>query len=159
MSAIQTKNVVLSSTAAKPGLSTWYATHMEDRTIGDVKPNEIVLKVNAVGFNHRDKWIRQGLYPEIEEGKTMGSDAAGVVVADGEGDKSELIGKRFFLNPSRGWCVRLYHLHSYSHNTGSQTRSTAKTGSLFLAAARMPKERSLPLSKSTSSMLSQRPTT
>ncbi|TIC32919.1 NAD(P)-binding protein [Wallemia mellicola] len=96
------------STAAKPGLETWYGTHLEERTIGDLKPNEVVLKVNAVGFNHRDKWIRQGLYPGIKEGVTMGSDAAGVIIADGD-DKDTFVGKRYFVNPSRGWIENKKH--------------------------------------------------
>ncbi|EOR01038.1 hypothetical protein J056_004850 [Wallemia ichthyophaga EXF-994] len=106
---IQTKNVVLGDSSAKPGLSTWYDIHIEDRTINQVKPHEAVLKVNAVGFNHRDKWIRNGLYPETEGGQTMGSDAAGVVIADGEGEKSALIGQRYFINPSRGWFSNKKH--------------------------------------------------
>ncbi|TIC03528.1 NAD(P)-binding protein [Wallemia mellicola] len=108
MPNITTKNLVLGSTAAKPGLETWYGTHLEERTIGDLKPNEVVLKVNAVGFNHRDKWIRQGLYPGIKEGVTMGSDAAGVIIADGD-DKDTFVGKRYFVNPSRGWIENKKH--------------------------------------------------
>ena len=108
MPNITTKNLVLGSTAAKPGLETWYGTHLEERTIEDLKPNEVVLKVNAVGFNHRDKWIRQGLYPGIKEGVTMGSDAAGVIIADGD-DKDTFVGKRYFVNPSRGWIENKKH--------------------------------------------------
>lgn len=37
----------------------------------------------------------------------MGSDGAGKVVASAKGESDDLIGKRVFLNPSRGWLVIL----------------------------------------------------
>ncbi|KLO14192.1 NAD(P)-binding protein [Schizopora paradoxa] len=65
--------------------------------------DEIVVKVSAVAFNHRDLWIRRGLYPGIQFDTILGSDAVGTVVASGKGQEDELLNKRCFLVPMRGW--------------------------------------------------------
>jgi zinc-binding alcohol dehydrogenase/oxidoreductase len=37
------------------------------------------VKITASALNHRDVWITKGLYPDIAEGITMGSDGAGTI--------------------------------------------------------------------------------
>ncbi|KAF6763689.1 hypothetical protein DFP72DRAFT_1059748 [Ephemerocybe angulata] len=73
-----------------------------ERPIHALKPDEVLLKVNAVGFNHKDVWVRKGLYPAITIGSEYGGDGAGLVVASGNQDDS-LLNTRMFLNPSVGW--------------------------------------------------------
>ncbi|KAF5334505.1 hypothetical protein D9611_013792 [Ephemerocybe angulata] len=73
-----------------------------ERPIHALKPDEVLLKVNAVGFNHKDVWVRKGLYPAITIGSEYGGDGAGLVVASGKQDDS-LLNTRMFLNPSVGW--------------------------------------------------------
>ena len=58
--SITSKNLVLGPTDQKPGLDTWYSTLIEERKIDNLKPNEVIVQLSHVGFNHRDKWIRQG---------------------------------------------------------------------------------------------------
>lgn len=67
--------------------------------------NEVVVKVSAIAFNHRGLWIRRGLYPStsIQFDTVLGSDAVGRVVASGKGSHDELLSKRVFLVPMRGW--------------------------------------------------------
>jgi zinc-binding alcohol dehydrogenase/oxidoreductase len=45
---------------------------------------EVLVRVRAAALNHRDVFITQGLYPEIQLPKTLGSDGAGIVEATGE---------------------------------------------------------------------------
>jgi zinc-binding alcohol dehydrogenase/oxidoreductase len=45
---------------------------------------EVLVRIRAAAFNHRDVFITQGLYPSIDLPRTLGSDGAGVI--DGTGD-------------------------------------------------------------------------
>ncbi|KAG2180651.1 hypothetical protein INT44_003658 [Umbelopsis vinacea] len=64
-----------------------------------VPGKQVLVKIQAVSYNHRDNWIRQGLYPGIQVGSVLGSDGVGVVV---EGD-DELNGKQVVIVPGKGW--------------------------------------------------------
>ncbi|RDB23123.1 putative zinc-type alcohol dehydrogenase-like protein YogA [Hypsizygus marmoreus] len=75
---------------------------VEERSIPSLKPGEILVRIGAAAFNHRDVWIRKGLYPRIAFGSVFGSDGAGTVVASTTSNDS-LLNKRVFLTPSRGW--------------------------------------------------------
>jgi zinc-binding alcohol dehydrogenase/oxidoreductase len=69
----------------------------------NLKPNEVRVSIKSVALNHRDEWCRQGLYPNISDGVTLGSDGAGIVDAVGaEVDKSWL-GKEVIINPAMHW--------------------------------------------------------
>ncbi|KAI0748427.1 NAD-P-binding protein [Daedaleopsis nitida] len=88
--------------AAQPGGPLLYDAVLEERPLPQLKPGEILVKVHAVGFNHRDLWIRKGLYPGIGVGNVFGADGAGVVIASA--DKNDpLLSKRVFFLPMRGW--------------------------------------------------------
>ncbi|KAH7322176.1 NAD(P)-binding protein [Rhizoctonia solani] len=60
---------------------------------------EVVVKILCAGFNHRELWIRKGLYPAIKEGSTLGADASGIVVSGPE----HLLNKRVLIVPMVGW--------------------------------------------------------
>ncbi|KAF9473863.1 NAD(P)-binding protein [Pholiota conissans] len=66
------------------------------------KPGEVVVKIVAVGFNHKDVWIRMGQYPAIAIGAVFGGDGAGTVIASGT-PNDPLLNTHVFLTPSRGW--------------------------------------------------------
>ncbi len=73
-------------------------------TLNDVEPpkNEkgyCIVKVKAAGLNRRDQWIREGKYPGIRSGITLGSDACGVVE---EGEES-WVRKDVIINPNVSW--------------------------------------------------------
>lgn len=75
---------------------------LTEYAIPPLKQGEVLVKINAVAFNHKDVWTRKGLYPRITQGSFYGGDGAGLVVASGSpGD--ELLNQRVFLSPSRGW--------------------------------------------------------
>ena len=56
------------------------------------QPGEAVVRLHACGLNHRDVWIRQGLYARIRLPCVLGSDGAGTV---GE--------RRVVIIPCYGW--------------------------------------------------------
>lgn len=66
-------------------------------------PGRALVKIKSVALNRRDDWIREGKYPNIRFGVTMGSDGAGIVeeVFD-EADKP-WVGKEVVINPNIDW--------------------------------------------------------
>ncbi|KAG0288685.1 hypothetical protein BGZ97_006694, partial [Linnemannia gamsii] len=64
---------------------------------------QALLDVHAVSFNHREVWIRKGVYPVIEFGSIMGADGVGRI-AKVKGDSSKhKVGDRVVVMPSVGW--------------------------------------------------------
>jgi zinc-binding alcohol dehydrogenase/oxidoreductase len=66
-------------------------------------PGEAVVRLHACGLNHRDVWIRQGLYARIRLPCVLGSDGAGVVESIGESGDAAWVGKRVVLSPCEKW--------------------------------------------------------
>lgn len=67
------------------------------------RKGEVIVEMKAAALNHRDQWIRQGMYPNIEFGTILGSDGAGVVTGVGEGVDESLLDQEVILNPNRAW--------------------------------------------------------
>lgn len=74
-----------------------------DKPVPKPGDNEVVVQIKAAALNHRDQWIREGKYPNIQMGITLGSDGAGVVSALGEGVDSIWLGKEVIINPNKEW--------------------------------------------------------
>lgn len=66
-------------------------------------PGEVVVRLRAAALNHRDVWIRKGMYAGIKLPVILGSDGAGEVVAVGAGADAALKGRAVVLNPSLDW--------------------------------------------------------
>jgi NADPH:quinone reductase-like Zn-dependent oxidoreductase len=66
-------------------------------------PGEAVVRLQFAGLNHRDVWIRQGLYARIQLPCVLGSDGAGVVESVGAGVDPKLTGKRAVIIPCEKW--------------------------------------------------------
>ncbi|KAJ3348469.1 hypothetical protein HDU83_001291 [Entophlyctis luteolus] len=62
----------------------------------------VLVRIHAAALNHRDVYIRQGLYPKITFDSVLGSDASGVVV-DPNGCTKWRRGDKVLVNPARGW--------------------------------------------------------
>ncbi|GLB34498.1 putative zinc-binding dehydrogenase [Lyophyllum shimeji] len=75
---------------------------LTERPLPLLKEGEILVRIGAAAFNHRDVWIRKGQYPRIAFGAVFGADGAGTVVAAHESNDA-LLNRRVFLTPSRGW--------------------------------------------------------
>ena len=68
-----------------------------------LKSNQALVKVSAVALNRRDQWIREGMYPNIQFGTTLGSDACGEVVEANDASNKSWIGKKVVINPNVNW--------------------------------------------------------
>lgn len=65
--------------------------------------NQVVVKLKAAALNRRDQWIREGKYPGIQLGTTLGSDGAGIIEQLGADVASEWLGKEVVINPNNNW--------------------------------------------------------
>lgn len=64
---------------------------------------QVRIQIKAAALNHRDEWARKGLYPNLKEGVTLGSDGAGIVVTLGPGVDESWLGKEVLINPANNW--------------------------------------------------------
>jgi zinc-binding alcohol dehydrogenase/oxidoreductase len=64
---------------------------------------EVIVAVKAAALNHRDVWIKSGLYAGLKWPCLPGSDGAGQVVALGEGVDSTWLGQDVIINPCFSW--------------------------------------------------------
>lgn len=61
-------------------------------------PGQVVVAVKAAGVNPVDTYIRSGLYrPDLDLPYTPGIDAAGVIVAIGDGVNHRSVGQRVYV--------------------------------------------------------------
>ncbi|KAG5644403.1 hypothetical protein DXG03_008570 [Asterophora parasitica] len=82
--------------------SLYHDAILENKPVPTLKKGEVLVRIGAAAFNHRDVWIRQGQYPRVAFGGVFGSDGAGTVVAAYD-TNDPLLNTRVFLTPSRGW--------------------------------------------------------
>ncbi|MBM4167975.1 MAG: zinc-binding dehydrogenase [Ignavibacteria bacterium] len=75
----------------------------EDVPLRDLRSGEVAVRLKAAALNHRDVWIRKGLYAGIKLPVILGSDGAGVVSAVGPDVDSSLNNRDVVINPSLGW--------------------------------------------------------
>ena len=79
--------------------------HLRLETAPDPQPGqgEVVVRLKAAALNHRDVWIRRGLYAGIKLPVILGSDGAGAVSAIGPGADPKLLGREVVINPGLDW--------------------------------------------------------
>ncbi|ESK90854.1 zinc-containing alcohol dehydrogenase superfamily protein [Moniliophthora roreri MCA 2997] len=103
MSSIpQTTKAIVVQKGVDTSGETYHGAVLESRPLSKLKEGEIMVKMGAVAFNHRDVWIRKGLYPNIGFGSVFGADGAGIVIASSD-PSDTLLQKRVFLSPQQGW--------------------------------------------------------
>jgi NADPH:quinone reductase-like Zn-dependent oxidoreductase len=66
-------------------------------------PGEVVVRLRVSALNHRDIWIRRGLYAGITLPVILGSDGAGEVESVGQGVDGSLVGQAVVINPGLDW--------------------------------------------------------
>ncbi|MCF6359414.1 MAG: zinc-binding dehydrogenase [Cyclobacteriaceae bacterium] len=76
---------------------------IEEKEIPTAQEGEALIKITAASLNRRDQWIREGKYPNIVPGVTLGSDGVGEVVEVGGQAESSWIGKKVLINPNNNW--------------------------------------------------------
>ena len=68
-----------------------------------LSPGKALVRMKAIALNRRDEWIKEGKYPNIRYGGTLGSDGAGIVESVGDDKDKEWIGKEVVINPNIDW--------------------------------------------------------
>jgi zinc-binding alcohol dehydrogenase/oxidoreductase len=66
-------------------------------------PGGAVVRLEAAALNHRDEFIRAGLYAKIQLPSVLGSDGAGVVESVGAGVDASWVGRKVVVNPADDW--------------------------------------------------------
>ena len=73
------------------------------KAVPAIEPDTVLVKLKAAALNHRDQWIREGKYPGIQQGVTLGSDGGGVVEQVGKEVSSWQPGDEVIINPNINW--------------------------------------------------------
>ena len=68
-----------------------------------LSPGKALVKMKAAALNRRDDWIREGKYPGIKFGVTMGSDGAGIVEEVSDETNRDWVGQEVVINPNIDW--------------------------------------------------------
>ena len=76
---------------------------IQEKNIPQPKEGEALIRITAASINRRDQWIREGKYPSIVPGVTLGSDGVGEVMEVGGHSESQWIGKTVMINPNNNW--------------------------------------------------------
>ena len=76
---------------------------LQDRPSLTAGKGQAVVRVNAAALNHRDAWIRKGLYAGLKFPIVLGSDGAGVVISVGEPQDDHWKGREVIINPAMHW--------------------------------------------------------
>jgi len=66
-------------------------------------PGGAVVRLHAAALNHRDEFIRQGLYAKLQLPSVLGSDGAGVVESVAPAVDRSWVGRRVVVIPCKGW--------------------------------------------------------
>ncbi len=69
----------------------------------NVTPGKALVRMKGIALNRRDEWIKEGKYPNIKYGVTLGSDGAGITEAVGDEKDNAWIGKEVVINPNIDW--------------------------------------------------------
>ena len=65
--------------------------------------HEVLVQLKSAALNHRDLWIRKGLYANIQLPTILGSDGSGKVIKLGSKVDSISVGQPVILNPCLDW--------------------------------------------------------
>ena len=69
----------------------------------EIVAGEVLVKIKASAFNHRDLWIQKGQYGGLRFPSVQGSDGCGIVDKLGDGVDPSWLGKEVIINPSLNW--------------------------------------------------------
>ncbi len=68
-----------------------------------LSPGKALVKIKAISLNRRDEWIKEGKYPNIRYGCTMGSDGSGIVESVFDEKDQSWVGQAVVINPNIDW--------------------------------------------------------
>ncbi|KIX07897.1 uncharacterized protein Z518_02551 [Rhinocladiella mackenziei CBS 650.93] len=91
--------------------------------------NQLLIRILAAAFNHREVFLRQSLYPGVTFGVPICCDGCGIVVRSGAAVSPRWLDRRVIINPGLGWDS---DLHAPESERGYLTlgASAAGTGTL-----------------------------
>ncbi|CAG8653177.1 11960_t:CDS:2, partial [Acaulospora morrowiae] len=75
----------------------------EDKDLRELPNGYARVRICAAALNHRDEWIRQGQYPEVEGDFVLGSDGCGLVEEIKDEQYHNLLGKVVIIYPGLEW--------------------------------------------------------
>jgi NADPH:quinone reductase-like Zn-dependent oxidoreductase len=83
------------------------------QTVADpvAEEGESIVEIFAAALNHRDVWIRKGIYANLSYPVILGSDGCGKVLSVGSKADQHWEGKVVIINPSLQWGTALTHQH------------------------------------------------
>ncbi|MCC5944298.1 MAG: zinc-binding dehydrogenase [Bernardetiaceae bacterium] len=88
-----------------------------------VGTGQVLVRLHAAALNRRDAWIRQGMYPGIQQ-SVLGSDGCGTVAEVGSQVAQELLGKSVLINPNNNWGDNPSHQSEDYHILGMPSDGT-----------------------------------
>jgi zinc-binding alcohol dehydrogenase/oxidoreductase len=68
-----------------------------------ISSSEVLISLKAAALNHRDVWIRKGMYAGLKFPLIPGSDGAGTVIETGSEVNKAWLGKKIIINPGIDW--------------------------------------------------------
>ncbi len=80
-----------------------YEAKLEDFPQAPISAGEVLIQMKAAALNHRDQWMREGLYPQITCPSILGSDGCGLVVEQSPDVAEDWVGKTVVINPNVHW--------------------------------------------------------
>lgn len=84
-------------------LTSAHTIELKDVPMPVLGPGKALVKMKAASLNRRDEWIREGKYPNIKFGVTMGSDGAGIVEKVHDESDQPWVGQEVVINPNIDW--------------------------------------------------------
>ncbi|KAH9811797.1 hypothetical protein DFH28DRAFT_900215 [Melampsora americana] len=95
-----THKAIVLQTSSSNKTPIWHQASILDQPLGLPRKDELTIKIISFSFNHRDLWIRKGLYPKIQSPSILGSDCTGIVI---EPIEHPLHGHQVLLYPAINW--------------------------------------------------------
>lgn len=78
-------------------------TELKEIPTPNLVPGNALIKMKATSLNRRDEWIKEGKYPGIKYGVTLGSDGSGVVEKVFDEAEQHWVGQEVIINPNINW--------------------------------------------------------
>lgn len=76
---------------------------VEDIPIPQLEKGDVLVKIKAAGFNHRDWWIQQGQYAGLRFPIVLGSDGCGIVERVYDAENEFWLNKEVIISPFINW--------------------------------------------------------
>ncbi len=83
---------------AGPGQIEWRELDKPQLSAG-----KALIRIKGISLNRRDEWIKEGKYPNIRYGVTLGSDGSGIVESVGDEKDQAWTGQEVVINPNIDW--------------------------------------------------------